>query len=208
MNEPTPEEKSRPLEQLQLFTTFGYLAFLSIGISKEILKYWVLDINILPYFNLTDIMMSPLEVIREDLVIVLMPLALILIIDTLRLIGETLRKKKIAYKGRRKGWIDWWANWTFNWYLVGLGYASFVLGIATQEAVSDAYDLQEQLEGNTLLMSHQLTFQDQEKLKVALIDQTGEFVFYVVEGEKQISISPVNGIIKRWVPLAKKDSAQ
>ena len=55
MNEPIPKEEPNALEQLQLFTTFGYLAFLYIGLSKEGLKYWVLEINTLPYLSLIDL---------------------------------------------------------------------------------------------------------------------------------------------------------
>lgn len=189
--------EQKPLEHLQLFTTAGYLALLAIGIVKEILKYNILDINILPYYNVTDIVLSPLDILRQYWIIVLTPVLLLFVVDAIH--GTA---KQMQERGKKKKWIDWWAKIEMNWGFWGVFYASFVLGIAFQTARNEAYDLQEKLTTGTLEMTHQLTFQDQEQLKVAIVGQSSAFIFYVKEGQQQISISPMTGIVKSWVPLA------
>lgn len=201
---PKPASKSqeqKPLENLQLFTTAGYLALLVIGITKEVLKYAILDINILPYYSITDIVLSPLDILRQYWIIVLTPLFLLFWIDAFRGTAKNMQQKAKYYQGRKKRWIDWWAKLKMNWGFLWVFYASFVLGIAFQSAVMNANKLQEALTTNTLEMTHELIFRDQEKLKVAIVGQSSEFIFYVEEGQQEISISPINGNIKKWVPL-------
>lgn len=191
--------EQKPLEHLQLFTTAGYLALLAIGITKEVLKYNLLDINILPYYNITDIALSPLDMLRQYWVIILTPVLLLFVVDAIH--GTA---KQMKERGKKKQWIDWWAKIEMNWGFLGVFYASFVLGIAFQSARSEADDLQEKLSTGTLEMTHQLTFQDQEQLKVAIVGQSSDFIFYVEEGQQQISISPMTGIVKSWVPLPQE----
>ncbi len=47
-------------EGLQKFASFGYVFLIALGIMKESVFYYQININILKYSALTDILMSPI----------------------------------------------------------------------------------------------------------------------------------------------------
>ena len=53
-----------------------------------------------------------------------------------------------------------------------------------------------------------LVFVDGENLIVRVVGQNSDFIFYVKEGEKQVSVSPVRGTIQRIEFLADSVATQ
>jgi hypothetical protein len=180
---------------------------LVIGMSKEVVRYLLWDINILAYSGLSDILLSPLEVLQENYFVILLPPFVLLSVYVLLQTAKEMRTRRIWYKGLRKRWIFLLSRMELNWAGHIFIYFSFVIGIGVGGAVNKAKSVEKQIATKTLVMSHQLAFRDQETLTVSIIGQNHDFIFYVIEGSQEISISPIEGNVKRITPLKNATAA-
>lgn len=187
---------------LQDYLSLGYLYLLVLGIFKDAIYYGFLGVNIINYSNVQDILLSPIIFLTSDL----KRLAIILIVipGFCALIGYSIKwyhnknKDKDAYKATKhyKQWEKLFAEGKIYGFLIVLifymlfgGFIGF--GIGRGQKIS------EKLGKGTLKNDHQITFFDDQKLKVNLIGHNSEYLFYVAEKDTVITIVPIQGNIKK-----------
>ena len=54
-------------------------------------------------------------------------------------------------------------------------------------------------------MTHKITFMDQEKIEAKVLGGNSQYIFYVLENEKSVSISPIPGNVKTIDQLLSRD---
>ena len=184
------------------YLSLGYLYLLVLGILEDAIYYSFLDINILKYATILDVLLSPIVLLTSNVGIpIIIIIAIIFLYVWVAVLAPRFHKRYREKKWYRKFnkdidksdqrvirqssvhfLIKATAGLILSFYL-GLGIGG---GIATSERI----------ETNKLKSDHIITFQDKQTLKVKIIGQNSAYLFYVATGEKQITIAPIIQNIK------------
>ncbi|BDS11610.1 hypothetical protein [Aureispira anguillae] len=196
------------IKNLQELISIGYLSLLVFGIIRESITYGILGINIMYYSSVLDILLSPIIILTTDLAIAVFVVVIpILFYWILRQIGKFHHKHKTKewYKKRIDvaGMEESFGNKNSLPILLVFMTHGLLLGIFLSDAVIGGYALQKKIANKEQKMSHQITFMDKEKLKVKIIGQNSQYLFYILDQQTEISISPIQGNIKRIEQLKK-----
>jgi hypothetical protein len=189
---------TKSLEKFQSLLPLGYLYLIVLGIMKESLRYYQLNINILKYSSLMDILISPIADLTSKPVILLAVLFLVSIALALQIIltKNSQRKwvQKFLSQGKSEKILEKEEIRTivFETSLVFLmvALASFFVGTG----LSDGEKVVKKIRSNGLSYSHKISFDSDKQEDVYLIDSNSSYFFYVSKGNKNVKIAPVGSI--------------
>ncbi len=187
-NKSEVESSNIKINNLQDYVSVGYLTLLFLGIFRETVYYGILGINILNYSSLIDVLLSPIALLTEHVIpIVIVIFAVALLTYIMNRKNKSLKKKTIA---------DW----------IYLSLPLFILvffGVTVGNTVSKGFRTSKKIAVKRYEMDHQIMFTDNEIRDVKVIGQNSEYIFYITENNNQISISPIKSNIKRIEKIAK-----
>lgn len=185
----------KQLEEIQKYLPIGYLLLIVIGILKVSIFYYQLDINILNYYSLTDIIVNPIADITSE------PIMFIALLSLL-LFGYFL------FRNRQKQWVKKFfrldkktAGFSaaeyqtafrkeLTFFLI-VGVISFFIGVGL---------------GNGHLVAQKIAKQDlkydktlsligvADEKEIHLIEANSANYFYVEKGRTHITISPKEAV--------------
>jgi len=183
--------------RIQDLLSFGYLYLLVLGIIRDSLYYGLLDVNIILYSSVTDILFSPLAYLVEE------PwLTAIFVIAVYWAFNQARFHKKHKEKRWYRRWFDVekreerFAKPTLvqpELVFVALLITSMLLGTGLGRGIG----MTNKMKNQKFKYNDSLEFVDGEKQEVTVIGQNSLYIFYVMEDQAQVSISPINGVIKR-----------
>lgn len=189
-------EKQSPQSSIQDYLSLGYIYLLILGIAREVIYFGFMDINILSYSNVLDVLLSPLIYIAKDKKVII---ALIIMAGLMHLLGKFMERKKVK-EAQEKEEEPAASKEAFNKNTIFL-FALIVFGFFMGTGIGSGYRHAQKLEKGEFTNSHQITFMNNEVHQVRLIGNNSQYVFYVLEKKQQISISPISGNIKTIVKL-------
>ncbi|MDR2236418.1 MAG: hypothetical protein LBE92_09855 [Chryseobacterium sp.] len=186
------------LEKIQGLLPLGYLYLIVLGLLKESIMFYQLDINILKYSSLTDILLSPVADMITNPILIVMILVMILIFFALQVFVIKNSHKNWAQKllmsyrinadpdkrELRKAMIPVFAA------LVAFELLSLFVGLG----LGGGNRIKKRLESQNLNYNYRLTTGSDAPAEIYMIDINSTYYFYVKKGEKQIRIAPVGGI--------------
>ena len=189
-------EKS--LEKFQSLLPLGYLYLIVLGIVKESLFYYQLDINILKYSSLMDVLISPIAELTSRLAIIW---------ATLFLVGLSLIFQKLLVKNSDKKWVrrilgqkpeensfekeeikKIVVQQCVVFLMVALG--TFFLGTGLSNGEKVARKIRE----NNLSYDYKISFESDKQEEVFLINSNSSYYFYITKGNKNLKIAPTGSI--------------
>jgi hypothetical protein len=187
---------------LQEYLSLGYLFLIVLGLAESIVYYKFLNIPILDYSGLSDILVTPLSLLSGESKIILLILAAIGF-GYLYMFG-------IFYlhdKSKNKEWYrrlvkdpektdQKYARMKKNrsaqlLFLCWLIFCIFI-GISAGRGIKHKKLLSE----GRFEVSHRLTFSNDSTKQVRVLGQNSRYIFYVPERGKEITIVPISGNIK------------
>jgi len=188
----------RTLEKFQSLLPLGYLYLIVLGIIKESLFYYHLDINILKYCSLMDVLISPIAELTSRPVIIL---------ATLFLVGLSLIFQTVLTKHSDKKWVQRVLgqkpeenglqkqeikNIVIQQSAVFLmvALATFFLGIG----FSNGEKVAKKIQANDLSYDHKINFESDKQEEVYLINSNSSYYFYISKGNKNLKIAPAGSI--------------
>ena len=187
-------------EHIQRLLPFGYIYLVIMGIIKESIFYYQLDINILKFSSIMDILISPIAEITAHPFLLIFFILLIFLLYGFKQYSLKHPEKKIIKKYHKIKETDNLTNEEFtkkiNQNLIGFFFVMLIcfflgFGIGGGNFLSKRIkngDLKFEKYGQTL------TFNSGEKKEIYLINTNSLYYFYVVKGQKSIEISPINTI--------------
>jgi len=175
---------------LQDYLALGYLYLLVLGIASDSLFYGALGINIIRYSTVLDVLLSPIVHLTSGL-------AFPLVIIGIPLVGF-IQMRIFARKGggtviARLGSASLSVTPVRFWLLFSstvILSAYIGLGLGGGQAVKSA------LASGDLWMNHHITFQDESVERVHLVGNNSTYAFYVVEGQRVVTVSPIQENIR------------
>ena len=208
MQDSTNQETQKESKyNLQDYLSLGYIYLLVLGVFNQAIYYKFLNINILEYSSILDVLISPISIITGDLKIAA---ALVFAILFGLLYKVVLPKyynwlsKKEKYKsGKNKEKIEKSLAGVksngFTVFIVGLMIFSVFIGLGTGKGGK----IKSLIEKGELELSHKIEFQDNSSQEVRIVGKNSVNVFYVLKDAKEVTISPIEGNIKSIEKLKK-----
>lgn len=182
---------------LQKFIPFAYLYLVVMGILKETVFYYFLNINILKYSSIMDILISPISDITSNPRIIFAVFLMILIGYVVIKILSKYRSKSWAKKflGLKESeeLSDDEMQIKLGSVLVAIS-ATALLSFFLGTGFSGGKKLAENIENKNLKFEHKLTLNSGESTVIHLINVNSVNYFYIEQNSSNIKISPVGAI--------------
>ncbi len=193
---------------IQDYLSIGYVFLLILGVLHQTIYYNFLGVNIFEYSSILDVLISPVSVIAGDLkLLVGIVICVVLAIGYAKLLPKYyawLSKKKKYQSGKKKVKLDK-ALKTFKTgskQLIFVMIALYIIGAFIGFGVGRGGKTKKRIENGEIKMTHQITFNDGENHKVNLLGKNSLNIIYVVEGKKEVLVSPIEGNIKTIKKIA------
>lgn len=187
---------------IQEFLSLGYIFLLLLGISYQTIYFSFFDINYLKYSSILDVLLSPLQVMTENIII----LGTFLFIILFAVLYVKTFGRKLYQWQRRQGWYKkffnverWdkmWAKENSNSFAI-LYTGILILIIFIEFGFIFGSRMSSLMESGKLEIRHEIVFVDTEEKSVRILNQNSLYLFYVVENENKLTISPIDGNIKK-----------
>ena len=186
------------LDKIQTLLPLGYLYLVVLGIIKETTYFYQLDINIIKYSSIMDILISPIATLTSHVVIFTTILLFIIFCYYL---------PSILYKHDHKKWVqkmfelkktkeNFSDDEIKNYYqLVTIKFlAVLLLSVYLGYGCTDGYMTSKKIKDNTLKFNYKLTYSSGDTEEIFLLEANSIYYFYVQKGSKNIKIAPIGGI--------------
>ncbi|MCI4667077.1 MAG: hypothetical protein MRZ79_02880 [Bacteroidia bacterium] len=192
---------------LQDFFSVGYLYLLVIGIAGDSIYYSYLGVNIISYSSVVDVLLSPIiKIINVPLLGIMLlslPAALAGLLFYQR--KQHLKKREdpeyqekhnvekldrsLSIKGIRTGLFVYTGFALFGGF-IGFGWGG-------------GAKMKERIETGDFKTNRTVYFIDGDQKNVRMIGHNSEYLFYIEEGEKALSVIPIPGNIKAVKRISK-----
>jgi hypothetical protein len=192
----------KPQRSIQDYLSLGYIYLLILGITTDSIYFGFLDINILEYSTIVDVILSPIIYLTKSLTFPLV----IFITPILGLIFMTfMNRNKVKKEAGRTEAVHWTKKKVSLTPNKGMVFfvAVTIFSAYFGYGLGGGKKMQDRLKEGSFKLNYQLTFNDGEQLPVHLIDHNSLYVFYVTENSKSVTVSPVEGNIKKIEKLEK-----
>jgi hypothetical protein len=193
----------KPQRSIQDYLSLGYIYLLLLGITTDSIYFGFLGINILEYSTIVDVLLSPIIYLTKSLafplVIFLTPILGIILMS----IQNRGKVKKEAGRTETVHWTKRKVSFKPNKAMI-LFVSVTIFSAYFGYGLGGGKKMQDRLEEGSLQPNYQLTFNDGEQLPVHLIDHNSLYVFYVTENSRSVTVSPVEGNIKKIEKLEKE----
>ncbi len=192
--------KNQPQRSIQDYLSLGYIYLLLLGITTDSIYFGFLGINILEYSTIVDVILSPIIYLTKSLAF---PIVIFLTPVLGLMLTSFLNKKKVSDNEETVHWTKKKVSLKPNKVMI-LFIAVTIFSAYFGYGLGGGKKMQDRLEAGSLKINYQLTFNDGEELPVHLIDHNSLYVFYVTENSKSVTVSPVEGNIKKIEKLEKE----
>lgn len=185
---------------LQEYLSLGYIYLIVLGIISDVIYFRFLGVDILNYSTILDALISPINVLTKSLKLFFM---LVCIIGMSYLLIRVLLPK-YHQKYREKKWYNLLGNREKADKMVesikvnkGIPFLLFyILSMFLGVGIGQGRKVKSKIENQTFEVSHLVTFSNDLSKEVYVVGQNSLYLFYVLEGEKEVSITSINPNIK------------
>ncbi|TDE18405.1 hypothetical protein [Dyadobacter psychrotolerans] len=186
------------LDKIQNLLPLGYLYLIILGIVKESLYYYQLDINILKYSSIMDILISPIADLTSEPIILIAVIFMIALSILLQFLLSRNSHKKwvqkfIGQKDSEKVLSKEEIKATISRVFVVFcmtALSSFFFGLG----IGNGMKMVKKIKTNKLTYNHKISFDSDKTEEVCLFDNNSSYYFYLTKGNKNIKIAPVGSI--------------
>ena len=199
---------------IQEYLSLGYIYLIFIGMISDVVYFKFLGINILSYSTILDVILTPINIVTDSkkglfALIILLILAYYLVKFPYRFHLKYREKNwyKKLYRNNIEKMDKSYA--VLNGKAQGVTmYALFVAAFFFGTGLGKGPKLRSKIEKGEIELSHIIKFSDNELTRVKIVGQNSSYLFYLLENEKKISVSPIAQNIKEIREIAKVDKEE
>ena len=193
---------------LQDYLSMGYVYLLILGITSDSVLYGILGVNIINFSTVLDILLSPVIYLTKGIafavVILVIPALLVFQINNKQ---QKLQKELDATQTSQREALSKQIQTLKTSKL--LLPAMIILSAYVGYALGYGFATKNRLDKGEVKTNYEITFTDGETVEVRLVGHNSQYIFYAMEGKKELTISPIQGNVKRMDKLRKaKDKAK
>lgn len=183
--------------RIQDLLSFGYLYLLLLGVIRDSMYFGLMGVNIILYSSVTDILFSPLAYLVDEPYLTLV-FVLGIYFAVIQPQFHEKHKGKSWYKRifdeeKREERFSKPSLISAELVFVTMLITFMLLGTGLGRGIGMSKKMRDQ----ECKHNDRVEFVDGEKEEVAIIGQNSLYLFYVMKGQTQVSISPINGVVKR-----------
>lgn len=187
---------------LQDYLSMGYVYLLVLGITSDSVLYGILGVNIINFSTVLDILLSPVIYLTKGIafavVILVIPALLVFQINNKQ---RKLQKELDATQTSQREALSKQIQTLKTSKL--LLPAMIILSAYVGYAVGYGIATKNSLNKGEVKTNYEITFTDGETAEVRLVGHNSQYIFYAMEGKKELTISPIQGNVKRMDKLRK-----
>lgn len=186
---------------LQEYLSLGYIYLIVLGIISDVIYFHFLGVDILNYSTVLDVLISPINIITQSWLLAILFIGVIVF----SYFYVTLFLPKFHQKYRLKKWYNLTGNIEKTDKRIssvkenkGIPYILFCIfcmfvgmGIGRGSKISEKIQAQQDIKSN-----YKITFASDLEKEVYVVGQNSTYLFYVVEGETEVSVTSINPNIK------------
>ena len=186
---------------LQDYLSLGYIYLIILGLIDSIVYYKFLDINILSYLPITDVLLIPINTLTRELRV----LGLFIVVG----IGVYYYIKFMpSYMLKRKD-NKWFRIMNLNQSPekmaqklekmkenIPFAMAIYMTLVFFGFNLGKGAGTKNRIEKGEMTVNRLLTFNDNTTKRVSIIGQNSSYLFFIPEGEKEITIMPISSYIR------------
>jgi hypothetical protein len=180
----------------------GYVYLLVLGITSDSVLYGILGVNIINFSTVLDILLSPVIYLTKGIafavVILVIPALLVFQINNKQ---RKLQKELDATQTSQREALSKQIQTLKTSKL--LLPAMIILSAYVGYAVGYGIATKNSLNKGEVKTNYEITFTDGETAEVRLVGHNSQYIFYAMEGKKELTISPIQGNVKRMDKLRK-----
>lgn len=174
---------------LQEYLSLGYVYLIILGILSDVIYFKFLGIDILNYSTILDVLISPVNILAHDFrTFAFFLLLLGLLFFFFAKVGPLIQQKRQdkqpeaaskeeAASPENAGWIN----------LILVMILSMFLGYG----IGRGSKLRSRMATGIHTMTHELVMADQQVREVKIVGQNSAYLFYLTQGQKEVTITPI-----------------
>lgn len=185
--------------QFQEYLSLGYLYLIIVGILGDVIYYKFFDITILSYTSITDVMLSPINILFTRLKTLI---AFVVVLSLAYVIFKYIVPRYQSQEAKDKNAKVIEEHGSAPQYFV---FALFIFSMFMGFGIGRGQKLSKQIAENNITPTHEIIFSNDQIERVKVIGQNSMFIFYAREGEKEVMIAPLQENIRRIKILQEED---
>ena len=202
------ETKQNKQLDVQNILSLGYIYLLVLGILHNAIYFNLIDVNYLEYSSVLDVLISPISVITSSLKSALVFIGIILISIIyvkvlIPLLVKWRRKQQKYQSGKYLKKVNDLDGFTKNNYallmIMGLFVFGYFIGFGQGKGMKNKSLISE----NKVEHNYTIDFINGKTVEAKLLGKNSLNVFYIVKGDKTVSIAPIDGNIMKVQKIAK-----
>ena len=188
----------KSLNNTQAYLSIGYVYLIVMGILNETLFYQKIGIDILKYSSILDVLISPISNLTYSSTRIVVFTFLVLII---------IRAPLFFAKRKDKAWfkkffkfeqdLDFKDTQQALIKVVSFGFALGLFGFYVGTGLGGGIRAAELIENGDITYEDKLTFINGDSDDIHIIGSNSAYVFYLLENNKSVQITPISGIVQR-----------
>ncbi|TDQ29687.1 hypothetical protein [Tenacibaculum caenipelagi] len=191
---------------IQEYLSIGYIFLIVLGLVSDTIFYRFIGVDYLQYISITDTILSPISLLANNwslsVIVLLCSTLMYFYIKNSEKIDEKLNKikwlkKRVDSKAKKVEYSNKIAFMISVSFMMSSLLIGFRLGMGIKFR---GHLLDGKLENNITLV-----FKDDSQLKVTQIGQNSAYIFYVEEGNKYVTVTPILENIKQIKTIQKLD---
>ena len=192
--------------QFQDYLSFGYLYLLLLGVVSDSIYYGMVGINIISYSTILDVLLSPIVRLTDNIVLPLVIIVLPVLGYFYTRLIMFLEKKKKEKQMLKDGYVEPKPNVFDKLSMKTIWFMFTCLIIFTTfmgYGVGGGSKQKERLASGNAKPDTELFYQDGRSEKVRVIGNNSEYIFYIQQNAKKVSVSPIKENIRLIRELEK-----
>jgi hypothetical protein len=186
------------LEKIQELLPLGYLYLIILGLLKESILFYQLEINILKYSSITDILISPIADMTSSPILIIIIISVVLFFFLFqiilvknsdknwskKLLGNYKINNEVDKKTLQKSMIPVFST------LVAIELLALFVGLG----LGEGNIIKKRINTQNLKYNYRIIPESGKPTDIYMIDINSSYYFYVAKGDKNIKIAPVGKI--------------
>ncbi|WP_196888446.1 hypothetical protein [Aureivirga sp. CE67] len=189
--------KNRMFRDMQSYLAVGYIYLIVLGIFSETLYYNRLGVNILNYSSILDVMISPIAKLTSSILGILVFILFMIMIFKFPNFLVKNKNKKWFSKLFKSNQIETDEELRDSLskvlvFMFSIGLIGFYVG----NGIGFGSKIADKIKNNEIEYDDQIIFTNDEVKKTCILGSNSGFVFYLVENNTEVHISPMNGNVR------------
>lgn len=185
---------------LQEYLSLSYIYLIVLGIISDVIYFRFLDVDILSYSTVLDVLISPINILTKSWLFFFIFVGII----TLFYFYITIFLPRFYQKYRLSKWYSSIGNIEKSDKMIektkenkGLPFMFvFVFCMFIGVGIGRGVKINERIQTEDIKTNYSVTFANDLVKEVYLVGQNSSYLFYVLEGEKEVCVSAINPNIK------------